>query len=56
MVVEITGNLPPSKRRQLYDKHKVIFATPQTIYNDIRQTHLDGKKIILIIIGIYQNI
>lgn len=39
------------KREQLYESFRVIFATPQTIENDLRHGKLDRSKIIMLIFG-----
>ncbi len=35
MVLEISGEIPPSKRKENYPSAKIIVATPQTIDNDL---------------------
>src|SRR3989344_1361140 len=34
-IILLTGQIPPSARIRLYEKAKIISATPQTIENDI---------------------
>ena len=46
----ITGTIKPEKRKILYKKGRVIFATPQTIENDLKNNILDFKEFILLII------
>jgi len=36
----ITGKTSPAKRQELYGKAKIIFATPQTIENDLKEKRL----------------
>lgn len=45
----MNGQLPAHKREQLYSSHQVIFATPQTIENDLQSGRLDGKRIVLLV-------
>jgi ERCC4-related helicase len=52
VILEVNGQLAAKKREQLYDSFRVIFATPQTIENDIRNGKLDKTKIIMFIFGI----
>ncbi len=40
----ITGNISPKKRGLLYEEHDIIFATPQTISNDIKTGRLGLKN------------
>ena len=51
LILEVSGQIPAKKREQLYDKYRVIFGTPQTIENDIKDERLDKKKIIMLIFG-----
>ncbi len=34
-IIEVSGTVPSKKRKEMYKKAKIIFATPQTIENDI---------------------
>jgi len=44
----LTGTIAPEKRRQMLDDSRIIFATPQTIENDImRGTPLDDVCLII---------
>lgn len=45
----MNGQLGAGKREQLYGVHQVIFATPQTIENDLKSKKLDGRKVILVV-------
>ena len=49
IILEVSGQIPAKKREQLYDKFKVIFGTPQTIENDIKDERLNKNKIIMLI-------
>ena len=44
-----TGKTPPLKRKEDYKNSQIIFATPQTIENDILTNRIDLSKISLII-------
>ncbi|MBC7130586.1 DEAD/DEAH box helicase [Candidatus Bathyarchaeota archaeon] len=44
-----TGNTPPEKRRQLYRKGRIIFATPQCIINDLENGFLNLEEFSLVI-------
>jgi ERCC4-related helicase len=48
-VVEVNGQLPPHKREQLYESHQVVFATPQTIENDLDSKRFNGRRVILFV-------
>ncbi|MBN2101259.1 MAG: DEAD/DEAH box helicase [Candidatus Aenigmarchaeota archaeon] len=43
-LVFITGNINPEKRGLIYDEHDIIFATPQTISNDLKTGKLSLKN------------
>ncbi|MBI4175907.1 MAG: DEAD/DEAH box helicase [Candidatus Aenigmarchaeota archaeon] len=45
----ITGNTPPGKRKELYETKKLVFATPQTIHNDIKAGMISLKDYSLLI-------
>ena len=47
--IVITGEIKPDERKKLYDENKIIFATPQTIENDIISNRIDLEKFSLII-------
>lgn len=40
-IVLVTGKIPPTKRSEIYDRAKVIIATPQTIENDLENNRLN---------------
>jgi Fanconi anemia group M protein len=40
-IVLITGKIKPEEREQLYEKARIVVATPQTIRNDIAKGRLD---------------
>ena len=44
----LSGLIPPEKRRELW-KSKIIFATPQVVYNDLIRSYVIPKKNWLII-------
>ncbi len=45
----VTGRYPPSHRAALYSKAKVIFATPQCVWNDLKRGLLRLDNVSLII-------
>jgi len=47
--VVITGTTKPEKREEMYKKSEIIFATPQTIRNDIKAGILELTDFILLI-------
>jgi Fanconi anemia group M protein len=46
----VTGMIKPEKRREIYKERKIIFATPQTIKNDLGKGRLSLKDFSLIVI------
>jgi Fanconi anemia group M protein len=48
-LVLVTGHHPPEKRKILYGQGRIIFATPQCIYNDLRSGFLRLNDASLII-------
>jgi ERCC4-related helicase len=48
-VLEVSGQLPAHKRTQLYETHQVVFATPQTIENDLENGRIDGRRVVLLV-------
>ncbi|MBL7206375.1 MAG: DEAD/DEAH box helicase [Candidatus Aenigmarchaeota archaeon] len=46
----ITGTIKPNEREKLYLEKKLIFATPQTIRNDIENKRLSLKEFSLLVI------
>ncbi|MFX1282186.1 MAG: DEAD/DEAH box helicase family protein [Promethearchaeota archaeon] len=50
MVLEVSGEVPPPKRKESYPNAKIIVGTPQTIENDVTYDRLDLRKIGLICI------
>lgn len=44
-----TGEMPPAKRKKLWDSSHIITATPQVISNDIISGHIDLNNVSLII-------
>jgi len=45
----ITGMIKPEEREKLYNEKKLIFATPQTIQNDIKTGRISLKKFSLLV-------
>ena len=45
-----SGEIPPEKRRLEYDAHQVIFATPQTIENDISTSNIDLSNFSVLVV------
>lgn len=45
----VSGGVPPEKRKELYKNAKIIFATPQTIENDLltKRLNLDNTSLII---------
>jgi len=46
----LTGNTPPKERKKLWEKNSFIFATPQTIENDLIRRNYDLRKVATLII------
>lgn len=49
-MVVITGTVKPKKRKNLYLEKQIIFATPQTINNDLEKMRLSLKDFALLVI------
>lgn len=47
---EVTGNQNPQTRQKLYRDHRVFFATPQVIENDLRSGVLENAKDIVCLV------
>ncbi len=47
--VLITGQIKPEKRMDLYQKAKLIFATPQTVKNDLENKRLSLEDVSLLV-------
>jgi Fanconi anemia group M protein len=45
----ITGKIKPKKREELYNKAKIIFATPQTIENDLKENRISLSDFSLLV-------
>ena len=45
----VTGEMKPAERRGIYDARQLIFATPQTIRNDIQKDIIDLSKFSLLV-------
>ena len=43
----LTGTVDPEERELLWLKSRVIFATPQTVYNDVRHGRVSLKDVVL---------
>jgi Fanconi anemia group M protein len=46
----VTGAVNPSDRKMLYKSKRLIFATPQTIRNDLKQKRLNLKEFSLLVV------
>jgi ERCC4-related helicase len=46
-MVALTGTVDPGEREVLWLKSRVIFATPQTIYNDVRHGRISLREVVL---------
>lgn len=46
----ITGIINPGKREEIYKNKKIIFATPQTIENDLQEARLNLKDFSLLVL------
>ncbi|MGM5481955.1 MAG: DEAD/DEAH box helicase [Nanobdellota archaeon] len=47
-MVVLTGLISPEKRKDLWDKHKIIFSTPQGLENDIISNRISLKDVSLL--------
>ncbi|NOX71898.1 MAG: DEAD/DEAH box helicase [Candidatus Micrarchaeota archaeon] len=45
----VTGNISPQKRGTIYAEHDIIFATPQTISNDLQEKRISLANFSLVI-------
>ncbi len=43
----LTGTIDPGERELLWMKSRVIFATPQTVYNDVRHGRVSLREVVL---------
>ncbi|MFX1505805.1 MAG: ERCC4 domain-containing protein [Promethearchaeota archaeon] len=50
VVLEVSGEVPPSKRKEQYPHARIIIGTPQTIENDLTYDRLDFQKVRLLCI------
>ena len=50
MILEVSGEIDPAKRQDLYPTAKIIVGTPQTIENDLTYSRLDLSNINLVCI------
>jgi Fanconi anemia group M protein len=48
-IIIFTGEITPSKRREMWNKSRIIVSTPQVIENDILTKRLDLKEVTFII-------
>ena len=46
-MVALTGTVDPGERELLWMKSKVVFATPQTVYNDVRHGRVSLQDVVL---------
>jgi len=46
-MVALTGTVDPGERELLWMKARVIFATPQTVYNDVRHGRISLREVVL---------
>jgi Fanconi anemia group M protein len=46
-MVALTGNVDPGDRELLWMKSKVVFATPQTVFNDVRHGRVSLQDVVL---------
>ncbi len=45
----VTGEMKPAERRGIYDRKDIIFATPQTIRNDLEKDIIDLRQFSLLV-------
>jgi ERCC4-related helicase len=45
----LTGEIPPEQRGYLWRRSKFVFATPQTVRNDMRHGRIDLNDVVLIV-------
>jgi len=46
----LTGGISPEKRKELWETSQIVFATPQTIANDINKGKISLEKVSLLIV------
>ncbi len=46
----VSGETKPERRKKLYDKGRIIFATPQTISNDLKSRVLNLKDFVMLVV------
>lgn len=46
----LEGSIAPERRAQLWKEHRVIFCTPQTAYNDLKDLKIDPHSIVCVVI------
>jgi Fanconi anemia group M protein len=46
-MVALTGNVDPGEREVLWLKSRAVFATPQTVYNDVRHGRISLDEVVL---------
>src|SRR3989338_5436876 len=49
-IILLTGKISPEARREIYQKAKIISATPQTIQNDLKTGKLNLKNFSLLVV------
>ena len=50
---QLNGQTAAKKRVKIYDEKRVFFLTPQILNNDLEESVLDPRKIVLIVFGNY---
>lgn len=45
----VTGRVNPLKRKRIWESHEIFFATPQTVWNDIREGRLSLSEYSLLV-------
>jgi len=48
-LILVTGRYPPAKRTSLYRKGRIVFATPQCVWNDLKNKLLSLENVSLIV-------
>jgi ERCC4-related helicase len=48
-VVLLTGEIPPEERSYLWRRSRFVFATPQTVRNDMRHGRVDLNDVVLLV-------
>ena len=48
-LILVTGRYPPAKRTDLYRKGRIIFATPQCVWNDLKNKLISLENVSLIV-------